>query len=446
MKKILLGTMLLLATAALAETVSSVSYNPSRLGDYQYLKVSDSAKLKGGLATQALNLNSGGNIRLTNDTTANSYTVGNITGAQENGMYMSNALWRNANTSGNSYAVSTTNPAGQIPTITVFGGTMNFSSDSFVNNLTAQNNNLYEYAGKLNVAGTMAVEGSPSSERNIVNAFGRDLNTMTSGIILGGKDIAYPKNVYYNDGAGNKGYTNIDLSGSNCKFEWVQRAVNSSTPSAVWVLALTGCEVTPICTPSAPVDTWQTDTCGPDNDPSWVGTRTRKKTTWTTCENGEEQYHESYTDWDESNCYKYAYKQIRDRHDAEVCSQLGEGACGTLAPNANPLWYPSYKEWYGTQSAWNTDSYCGNTWNECNCGPNHPNAKCMDVPTEEWGYGMMITKGNAFALTWPWGGICWVGNAKAWQCQKIPKAQYNANRSLYREESQLHKFTPGWPW
>ncbi|WP_177748901.1 hypothetical protein, partial [Candidatus Avelusimicrobium fimicolum] len=50
------------AVNAPAEIISAVSYNPSRMGDYVYLKVADKANLKGGIEANTMTVRSGGTV------------------------------------------------------------------------------------------------------------------------------------------------------------------------------------------------------------------------------------------------------------------------------------------------------------------------------------------------------------------------------------------------
>lgn len=63
------------------EVLSTISYNPSRAGDYSYLKVSDSATLKGGLETDDLYVGSNGAVAITSSQNKH-YQIVNVAGGQ----------------------------------------------------------------------------------------------------------------------------------------------------------------------------------------------------------------------------------------------------------------------------------------------------------------------------------------------------------------------------
>ena len=73
---ILLGSLLAgLPALSYSEVIESVSFNPSRFGQYERLTVSEEVDLKGGLSTTNLNVTSAGVVSMTvskplGDTTA----------------------------------------------------------------------------------------------------------------------------------------------------------------------------------------------------------------------------------------------------------------------------------------------------------------------------------------------------------------------------------------
>ncbi|MBO7237813.1 MAG: hypothetical protein J6U96_00785, partial [Elusimicrobiaceae bacterium] len=80
MKKILFVAALLLtgATLVVAETIAEVYYNPSRLGSYEVLKVTDSLNMEGALETASMRINSSdaGQVTISASQKNNSYAFG----------------------------------------------------------------------------------------------------------------------------------------------------------------------------------------------------------------------------------------------------------------------------------------------------------------------------------------------------------------------------------
>ncbi len=66
MKKLLTtGLCLTLASIGGAEVIRSVNFNPARFGQYERLKISEQATLKGGLSAQSMRVNAAGTVTLT---------------------------------------------------------------------------------------------------------------------------------------------------------------------------------------------------------------------------------------------------------------------------------------------------------------------------------------------------------------------------------------------
>ena len=94
MKHILLFCLsLFLSVPSFAEIISSVSFNPSRMGEYTYLKITDKANLKGGLNATTMNINSGGTVTMTTDNSARIYDVPTVTGASGSAINMPNTAF-----------------------------------------------------------------------------------------------------------------------------------------------------------------------------------------------------------------------------------------------------------------------------------------------------------------------------------------------------------------
>ena len=65
-KAIITGlSFLLICVSAQAEVIQSVNFNPARFGQYERLKISEQATLKGGLSANAMRVQSGGTVTLT---------------------------------------------------------------------------------------------------------------------------------------------------------------------------------------------------------------------------------------------------------------------------------------------------------------------------------------------------------------------------------------------
>lgn len=124
---IMLVTAVLCGVSAQAETVESISYNPSRLGVFSYLKVQDNAILRGGVTTPYLNINT----RNASLEGANKIQTGAVT--ISNTAELTNAELSDSVTHDNyAYTQTPTNVAG---TVTMNGGKAEVSEDSFINNL-----------------------------------------------------------------------------------------------------------------------------------------------------------------------------------------------------------------------------------------------------------------------------------------------------------------------
>ncbi len=226
-----------------AETVSSVSFNPSRMGEYTYLKVADKANLKGGLNATTLNISSGGTVSMTTDSSSRVYQIDTVTGAANSSIDMPNTAFHGntANTYSGYDASSSSVPSGLLPTVKVLGGTQQYNNDSYLATVDAVNM-LKQRAGTLK-GGTLTIGGN---ESNGVTLYGGD---STLGFHLAGNDIPVPT----------AAHTNTGKELSNCTLAWEKRKTNDSPAKEVWVLALTGCGSSgggfgPITPPIPPID------------------------------------------------------------------------------------------------------------------------------------------------------------------------------------------------
>jgi len=265
-----LGVLACAALPVAAESVSAVSFNPSRLGNYEYLKVSGSAKLPGGLKTPRLDVNSKGTVTIQSPGTT--FVVNSITGAGSN-LNFPNAVIYGSGTAPASYTPQATNlaaPSGVTPVpLAVTGGTLKFTENSYLNGVDGNglllNGNLYQYAQKLYVSDLEVNNIQPDDVLHnagvpLLNS-AMDLRSSTPGFTLGNVDIVYPSAVWFKDSdeAANKYRTSVDLTNSNCQLAWVKRKI-SNTEKYVYVLALKNCDVT--CSAGEPEYTDQLEDCG----------------------------------------------------------------------------------------------------------------------------------------------------------------------------------------
>ena len=226
MKHILLFCLsLFLSVPSFAEIISSVSFNPSRMGEYTYLKITDKANLKGGLNATTMNINSGGTVTMTTDNSARIYDVPTVTGASGSAINMPNTAFHGntSNTYSSYKSESTSVPSGLLPSVRVKGGTQTYNNDSYIQTLDAVNM-LKQKVGSLK-GGTLEVTGNGGSTVGLYDSGN------TAGFHLAGNDIPEPTAAHTNTG------TNL----TQCQLAWEKRKTSDSTPKEVWLLALTNC-------------------------------------------------------------------------------------------------------------------------------------------------------------------------------------------------------------
>ena len=218
---------LLLVSAPLchAEIISSVSFNPSRMGEYTYLKITDKANLKGGLNATTMNINSGGTVTMTTDTSSRIYDVPTVTGASGSAINMPNTAFHGntSNTYSSYKSESTSAPSGLLPSVTAKGGTQTYNNDSYIQTLDAVNM-LKQKVGTLK-GGTLEITGNGGSTVGLYDSGN------TAGFHLAGNDIPEPTAAHTNTG------TNL----TQCQLAWEKRKTSDSTPKEVWLLALQNC-------------------------------------------------------------------------------------------------------------------------------------------------------------------------------------------------------------
>lgn len=160
MKKLFISFCVLFGThMAMAEVIDAVSFNPSRLGRYEHLKVTEKLDSPGGVLTQAVTLQSGGTVTLNN---AGNYKV----------------------TQATVHAADLSNTALNAQLMEVRGGKAVFGAGS-ISELESIAQTIRLKADSFSAYGTLSVSGVSQSDY--------DGNTI-KGLSLGGNDIPHPGN------------------------------------------------------------------------------------------------------------------------------------------------------------------------------------------------------------------------------------------------------------
>ena len=219
MKKLLLAGVLSLALPISAEVVSAVSYNPSRMGDYVYLKVADKANLKGGIESNTMTVRSGGTVSASSPNL--NYDVPAVVGASGSTLDMPNTAIHgsNANTYNGYQSVNSGTPRALLNNVYVNGGQTTIKNDSYISTLNAVNR-LKQKAATLR-ANKLSVSGS--EDASLYDG------ATTDGFTLAGNDIPQPTSSHVNTGS----------SLSNCTLKWEDRVTSDN--QKVKLLALTNC-------------------------------------------------------------------------------------------------------------------------------------------------------------------------------------------------------------
>ena len=207
------------AVNAPAEIISAVSYNPSRMGDYVYLKVADKANLKGGIEANTMTVRSGGTVSASSPNL--NYNVPAVVGESGSTLDMPNTAIHGAaaNTYDNYQAVNTGTPNALLNNVYVNGGTTTVKSDSYISTLDAVNR-LKQKATTLR-ANKLSVSGS--EDASLYD------DATTDGFTLSGNDIPQPTSSHVNTGA----------ALSNCTLKWEERVTSNN--QKVKLLALANC-------------------------------------------------------------------------------------------------------------------------------------------------------------------------------------------------------------
>ena len=219
------------AVNAPAEIISAVSYNPSRMGDYVYLKVADKANLKGGIEANTMTVRSGGTVSASSPNL--NYNVPAVVGESGSTLDMPNTTIHGAaaNTYDNYQAVNTGTPNALLNNVYVNGGKTTVKSDSYISTLDAVNR-LKQKAATLR-ANKLSVSGS--EDASLYD------DATTDGFTLSGNDIPQPTGSHVNTGA----------RLSNCTLKWEERVTSNN--QKVKLLALANCNGKPTL-PTIPTD------------------------------------------------------------------------------------------------------------------------------------------------------------------------------------------------
>ena len=207
------------AVNAPAEIISAVSYNPSRMGDYVYLKVADKANLKGGIESNTMTVRSGGTVSASSPNL--NYDVPAVVGASGSTLDMPNTAIHGsaANTYNNYQSVNTGTPSALLGNVYVNGGQTTVKNDSYISTLDAVNR-LKQKAATLR-ANKLSVSGS--EDASLYDG------ATTDGFTLAGNDIPQPTSSHVNTGS----------ALSNCTLKWEERVTSDN--QKVKLLALTNC-------------------------------------------------------------------------------------------------------------------------------------------------------------------------------------------------------------
>ena len=210
------------AVNAPAEIIPAVSYNPSRMGDYVYLKVADKANLKGGIEANTMTVRSGGTVSASSPNL--NYNVPAVVGESGSTLDMPNTAIHGAaaNTYDNYQAVNTGTPNALLNNVYVNGGKTTVKSDSYISTLDAVNR-LKQKAATLR-ANKLSVSGS--EDASLYD------DAITDGFTLSGNDIPQPTSSHVNTGA----------ALSNCTLKWEERVTSDN--QKVKLLALANCNGT----------------------------------------------------------------------------------------------------------------------------------------------------------------------------------------------------------
>lgn len=212
MKRIYLLLILsLCAGISSAEVVSAITFNPSRLGTYTYLRAANSAVLAGGLETETMNVSSAGTVSVTTPSSDNIYEATEVRPAENASQVTVNmphtTFYGNDEPVGDEplklSSITTVAIAGGTQTYT--GGTQPYQKKSYVHLLDAASS-LIQQVNTLK-GGALTISGNAKDGRNLYNG------THSNGFYLAGNDIPEPVAAYTSAAK--------DLTG--CTWAWVDR-------------------------------------------------------------------------------------------------------------------------------------------------------------------------------------------------------------------------------
>lgn len=234
MKKIIFLCLLNCVVFAYAETVPTVSYNPSRLGQYTELKVADKAAFLGGLnVTQQLTISDEITFKWEDkESSSKEYEMTSlVTDTDKTAVLnMDKAVFQGKEGNLSSYD-GTTKPSVNLTQVNISGGSAIFNRNSYISGTPAENNikrkddtsgiPFQTYANTFELDGegvSLAIEGVPNSVQNkkqgLIGNDGAN-DGSTESFHLAGGDIPY-----------NQGGSGKDFDDSNSKgLAWCARCV-----------------------------------------------------------------------------------------------------------------------------------------------------------------------------------------------------------------------------
>ena len=219
MKKLFTFLFMLVAVACYGEIISEVRFNPSRMGEYDYLKVSKKATLVGGLnVTDEFNIQSASEVIMyLGDSAATHFQVNNtVIGAADSTIDMTSAVFKKS-------------AGGVIDNVVLYGGSGEFNgalsnNPSTVNKVFGGNSTVGEVLlqkAETFSGGTVTITGENTARKPLHD------KGFTKGFLLAGVDIPTPVD------AGLDGASSI----SDCELAWEKRTLAGSS-DRVQVLAL----------------------------------------------------------------------------------------------------------------------------------------------------------------------------------------------------------------
>ena len=261
---------LLLLTSTLSAwgeaVISSVNFNPSRLGEYQRLVVTREATLPGGLETKELTVKSGGevNMIINHDTTSTPhkgwYLLGTIdtdASAGSRVIQFPNAIFRGFNNNNLDpydtrtqyrhepyYTIDGENQTVlPIPAFTVgSGGKAEFTQDSKITLPVTYDKSVYLQANTLK---TTNLEITGGSEKTL-KTNGELISTLSKNLMIGTIEIPYPDATHskvYNSYGSLQSGSRVNIQGTACILTWKDKLdLGSNTTKSV--LAFDNCSST----------------------------------------------------------------------------------------------------------------------------------------------------------------------------------------------------------